>query len=170
MGAEAGLAEVGPPRARGLVAPRVPASPSRGLVPGRCLLPLRLRREARAVCAGEGIGLEPGHVDDGLVGVQRRPSVDPPLAPSGRATGPAPRVGDVVVLLPGPALVAPPLAPLVAAALGEGEPARVGHRRAADPEGGELGPVAGALVVVGEAEAAGADRARAAGHLDRLEA
>src|SRR6185436_18964434 len=120
------------------------------------------RGEAGAVRSCEGIGLEPGHVDDRLVVVQRRPSVDPPLPPSGRATGPAARVGDVVVLLPGPALVAPPFAALVAAALGEGQPGGVGDRRAADPEGGQLGAVARALVVVGEAEAPGAERAGAA--------
>ncbi len=88
--------------------------------------------------AGEGVGLEPGHVHHGLVGVQRRPAVQPPPLPTPGPAGPALRVRDVVVLLPGPALVAPPLAALVAAALGEGQPGGVGDRRAADPEGGQL--------------------------------
>ena len=84
--------------------------------------------------SGEGVGLEPGDVDDGRVGVQRRPAVDAPLPPPVRTGGPL-RVGDVVLLLPRPALVRPPLAALVAAALGEGQEGRVGDRRAADPEG-----------------------------------
>ena len=50
------------------------------LVPGRRLLPLDLGGEAGAVRAGEGVGLEPGDVDDGLLRVQR---VEPPEAPLG---------------------------------------------------------------------------------------
>ena len=63
------------------------------------------------------------------------------------------RAGDVVLLLPGPALVRPPLAPLVAAALDEGQVGGVGDRRAADQVAAHVGAVAGALVVVGEARA-----------------
>ena len=55
----------------GGVAPRAAAASSRLLVPGRRLLPLGLGREARAVRAGEGVGLEPGDVDDRPVRVER---------------------------------------------------------------------------------------------------
>src|SRR5215218_6749397 len=79
-------------------------------------------------------------------------------------------VRDVVVLLPRPALVAPPLAALVAAALGERQPGGVGDRRAADPEGRQLDAPARALVVIGEAEAAGPERERPCRDLDRLQA
>ena len=60
---------------------------------------------------------------------------------------------DVVLLLPRPALVGPPLAALVAAALDEGQVAGVGDRRAADQVAANVGAVARALVVVGEAAA-----------------
>ena len=60
--------------------------------PGRRLLPLRLGGEARTVRAGEGVGLEPGDV-------ARR-------ARPGALAATAAMVGDVVLLLPRPALVA----------------------------------------------------------------
>ena len=101
---------------------------------------------------GEGGGLEPGHVDHGLVGGQRGGAVDAPLQPGAVVLPhPAAGVGDVVLLLPRPRLVGPPLAALVAAALDEGQVARVGDRDLADPEAAHVGLVARALVVVGEA-------------------
>src|SRR4029078_10966922 len=102
--------------------------------------------------------------DHGLVGMQGRPSVDAPLPPSVRAGGPALRVGDVVVLFPRPALVAPPLAALVAAALDEAQEGGVRDRGAADAEGGEVAPVARALVVIGEALVRRAHRERSGGN------
>ena len=96
--------------------------------------------------------------------------VDAPLLPPGRARRPGAGVGDVVALLPGPALVRPPLAAPIAAALDEPQERRVGDRRAADPEGGQVGAVARALVVVGEDALRCAERARAARDLDGLEA
>ena len=140
------------------------------LGPGRRLLPLGLGREPGSVGSGEGVGLEPGEVDHRLVGMQGRPAVDAPLPPSVRAGGPALRVGDVVVLLPRPALVGPPLAALVAAALDEAQEGGVGDRGAADAEGGEVAPVARALVVVGEALVRRAHRERPGGDVDGLEA
>ena len=89
------------------------------LVPGRRLLPLDLGRQARVVRAGEGVGLEPADVDDGGV-----------RAPASAASWWVMSYS----LLPRPALVGPPLAALVAAALGEGQPGGVGDRRAADRE------------------------------------
>ena len=78
----------------------------------------------RAPCAaGEGVGLEPGDVAHGRVGVPR---------------GHAAVVRDVVVLLPRPALVRPPLAAHVAAALGEVQPRGVRDRAAGDAEGGDV--------------------------------
>ena len=78
------------------------------------------------------------------------------------------QVRDVVVLLPRPALVAPPLAALVAAALGEVQPRRVGDRPARDAEGAELDAVAGALVVVGEDAVGGAERDGPGGDVEPL--
>src|ERR1035441_2256760 len=55
----------------------------------------------------------------------------PPRDQIGRAHAWPPRCGalrDVVLLLPRPALVRPPLAALVAAALAEAHPAAVAHR------------------------------------------
>ena len=75
--------------------------------------------------AGEGVGLEPGDVDHGPVGVQRLPAADAPLA---AVVGPVQGSRDVVLLLPRPALVGPPLAALVAAALDEVQERRVGDR------------------------------------------
>jgi len=50
------------------VTPWVGKGPTLLLVPGRRLLPLGLGGEADAVRTGEGVGLEPGDVDDGRVG------------------------------------------------------------------------------------------------------
>src|SRR6185312_1166676 len=72
--------------------------------PGRRLLPLSFGGEPCSARASEGVGLEPGDVAHRSVRVSR-------LCVRTAA--------DVVVLLPGPALVAPPLAAPVAAALGE---------------------------------------------------
>ena len=61
--------------------------------------------------AGEGVGLEPGDVDDRPVRVEW---LEPGQAPLGAKVGrPAPWSRDVVVLLPGPALVGPPFPSLV---------------------------------------------------------
>src|SRR3954447_18880170 len=84
------------------------------LGPGRRLLPLRFGGEARAVRSGEGVSLEPGDVQHGPVIVVGR-----------SARRPAFRMRDVVLLLPRPALVRPPLATLVAAALAEVHPRAV---------------------------------------------
>src|SRR5215207_11606908 len=67
------------------------------------------------------------------------PPGDAPLLPPGRARRPGTGVGDVVALLPGPALVRPPLSALIAAALDEVQEGRVGDRRAADPEPLQVG-------------------------------
>src|SRR4051812_32890772 len=98
MGDEAGVA-VEPGR-RPL--PHVPDALEVPVGPGRRLLPLRLGGEPRSARAGEGVGLEPGDVAHRSVRMPR-------LCVR--------TVGDVVVLLPRPALVAPPLAALIAAAL-----------------------------------------------------
>src|SRR4051812_44539759 len=116
MGDEAGIAVEG--RRRPL--PDLPGVLE--LAPGRRLLPFDLRRQARTMRAGEGVGLEPGDVDDGCVRVP------------GLGAG---MVRDVVVLLPRPALARPPLAAHVAAALAELQPRGVGDRRAADVERGD---------------------------------
>jgi hypothetical protein len=63
-------------------------------------------------------------------------------------------VRDVVVLLPGPALVGPPFAPSVAAALDEPHPRAVRHGSAGDAECGHVDGVRRALVVIGEPGAA----------------
>ena len=120
--------------------------------------------------SGKGVRLEPGHVDRGLLGVQWRPSVDAPLPPPVGPGGPPLWVGDVVVLLPRPALVRPPLAALVAAALGEAQEGRVGDRGAADAEARQVDQVARALVVEREAVIVGAHRELARRDLDRVEA
>src|SRR6202049_5354106 len=90
-------------------------------VAGRGLLPLRLGGQARAVRPGKGLGLEPADVADG------RPRV------AHRHGG---VVGDVVLLFEGPALLRPPLALLVAAALAEAHPACAAHGLTRDPESG----------------------------------
>ena len=113
------------------------------------------------MCAGEGVGLEPGDVDDGLLRVQR---VEPPEAPLGaQVRRPPSRSSDVVLLLPRPALVGPPLATLVAAALDERQVGGVRDRGAADQVLAHIGAVMGALVVVGELTGGRADRAFAPG-------
>src|SRR4051812_40400310 len=116
------------------------------LGPGRRLLPLRFRGEPCSARAGEGVGLEPGDVAHRSVRMPRLCVWT---------------VRDVVVLLPRPALVAPPLAALVAAALAEAQPGRVGDRPARDAEAAELHAVARALVVVGEDVVGGAEHGRA---------
>ena len=123
------------------------------LLRGRRPLPLGLGGQARVVRSGEGVGLEPGDVAGGRLGVPRRDL---------RV------IDDVVLLLPGPALVRPPLAPLVAAALAEAHPAGVADRQSRDLEGGMLDRVARALVVVGETLRGRADRERAGGQGDPL--
>ena len=123
-----------------------PSARGSPLLRGRRPLPLGLAGQARVVRSGEGVGLEPGDVAGGRL--RRAPAAIRRM------------VGDVVLLLPGPALVRPPLAPLVAAALAEAHPARVAHRPARDLEGGQLDRVARALVVVGEALRAGAPIAK----------
>src|ERR1700722_2882809 len=88
------------------------------------------------MCAGEGVGLEPGDVAGGRVRGAARP----------------PRMRrDVVLLLPRPALARPPLAPFVATALAEMQPARIAHRTARDRELLDACHVTGALVVVSKA-------------------
>src|ERR1700686_5242719 len=91
----------------------------RSLPPGRRPLPLSLRRQTGLLGSGEGIGLEPAHMAHGRLRVARR------------------RVRvmrDVVLLLPRPALIRPPLAPFIAAALAEAQPAGFAHRAARDVE------------------------------------
>ena len=100
--------------------------------------------------AGEGVGLEPGDVDDGPV---RGRAARAARAATRRLRSAvhACRSRDVVLLLPRPALVGPPLAPLVAAALDERQLGGVGDRGPADQVAAHVGAVARALVVVGEA-------------------
>ena len=83
-------------------------------------------------------------------------------APPGGSCRDRGMVRDVVLLLPRPALVRPPLAPLVAAALAEVHPAaRCSPGGARSRRRARSTVVAGALVVVGEALRAGAHRERA---------
>src|SRR5437588_12600330 len=77
-------------------------------------------------------------------------------------------MGDVVLLLPGPTLIGPPLAALVAAALAEAHPGLVGHRMASDAERGHVDDVARTLVVVGEVAIAEAHRRRARRYCDPI--
>ena len=63
---------------RRLLTPRVQPSPVLLLIPGRRLLPLPLVGEPGTVRAGEGVGLEPGDVDDGL---ERIDPFEPSQAP-----------------------------------------------------------------------------------------
>src|SRR6185312_4329909 len=133
VGPEAGVGQEvrGGPLPDGADAP----DPIGRLLRGRRPLPLLLARKARFVRAGEGVGLEPADVADGSLRVTRC---------HGRM------VADVVLLLPRPALVGPPLAAFVAAALAEAHPARVRDGDAGDPKGRQLDAVARALVVVCE--------------------
>src|SRR5437763_5592502 len=82
---------------RGLLPPRIAPGDGSPLVPGRRLLPLDFGREPQSVAADEGVGLEPGDVDDGSVKVKRGDSSEPPLA--GVIRRPGPRSCDVVLLL-----------------------------------------------------------------------
>src|SRR4051794_765594 len=123
------------------------------LGPGRRLLPLGFCGEPCSVRAGEGVGLEPGDVAHRSVRMPRLCVWT---------------VRDVIVLLPRPALVAPPLAALIAAALGEVQPRRVGDRPAGDAEGADLDAVARALVVVGEDVLRGPERGRAGRDVEPL--
>src|ERR1019366_1638770 len=100
------------------------------LVPGRRFFPLGFSRKAQSVRSGEGVGLEPGDVDDRPVRMEWLQSRQTPLALQVRR--PAPWSGDVVVLLPAPAFVGPPLAPLVTTPLHERQIRRIGDRRAPD--------------------------------------
>ena len=102
----------------------------------------------------DGVGLEPGDVHHGLVGVrsapccpQRPAAVHSPVGPVGPALG----VCDVVLLLPPPTprrrhhgrrRYPPPST--------NRQVRGVGDRRAADPERAHVGVVPGQLVVVGE--------------------
>jgi hypothetical protein len=108
-------------------------------------LPLLLRGEPRAGPARERLGLVEGHVLHGLVRIERL--VAPEAAH--RPVGPAERRANVLRLAPGPALVAPELAPAVAAVRDELEPRAVRHRGRVDAERGQLLLVRRALVVVG---------------------
>ena len=117
--------------------------------------------------AGEGVGLEPGHVDDGPMWVERHERSQAPLG--GEVRRPSARTGDVVLLLPRPALVRPPFAALVAAALGELEIRGVRDRRHADLVPAHIGAVARTLVVVREALRGGADDALARRNFGQLE-
>ena len=120
--------------------------------------------------SGEGVGLEPGEVDHRLVGMQRRPAVDAPLPPPVRAGGPALRVGDVVVLLPRPALVATTTRGAGSRRPRRRQEGRVGDRGAADAEG-RRGRRGGAGARCRRRSAPGAPmRNGPAGDLDRLEA
>src|SRR3954454_11888328 len=133
MGAEAGIGgEVG----GGPLPHRADAADP--LVPGRRPLPLRLGGEARPLASCEGVGLEPGDVLDGCAEVARQPS------------RPASRVGDVVALLPRPALFAPPGPVLIAAAFCKREERAVGHWKALYRERAGRYTVARKLVVVDE--------------------
>ncbi len=113
--------------------------------PGRRLLPLGLGGQARAVRSREGVGLEPADMAGGRLLVARRKG----------GVG-----GDLVLLLPRPALGRPPLAPLIPAVVCEAHPARAADRVTGDAEGGRLDGVARALVVVGEPVLRGAHRER----------
>src|SRR5207253_411230 len=62
-----------------LAAPRIPSCESSLLIPGRRLLPFDLGGKADTVCAGEGVGLEPGDVDDGAVRVEWHERAQAPL-------------------------------------------------------------------------------------------
>ncbi len=162
------LVEVGVASRHGrLIAPRIPPSGLRRLIPARRLLPLELGGQPGAVRASKGVGLEPGDVNHRPIGVQRLELPEPPFA--GEVHRPASGAGDVVLLLPGPALVGPPLAPLVSAAFDEREVAGVGDRGAADQEAAYIGAVPRAFVVEGEAVLGRADRAWTARDLDHLE-
>src|SRR5205807_1003272 len=98
-----------------------------------------------------------GDVLDGSAGVGRR------------SPRPVSRVRDVVALLPGPALVAPPRAVFVTAAFGEREERAVGHRKALYRERASRYIVARKLVVVDEAPVpAGSHLERARPELDPL--
>src|SRR5581483_6093456 len=108
---------------RCVIAPRVGPGALGLLIPGRGLLPLVLAREAGVVRPREGLGLEPGHVDHRSAGVERGMLAEAPLR--AEILAPAGRFRDVVLLLPRPALVRPPLAPDVAAALDEPQVAGV---------------------------------------------
>src|SRR5205807_4195201 len=123
--------------------------------------------QAGPVRSGEGVGLEPGDVDDGPRGVKRLIAADAPLAP---VVCPVQRVGDVVLLLPVPGLIGPPFAALVAAALDEVEEGGIRDRRAADAKGRDVHRVARTLVVVGEALGRRAHVERPARNVEPLQA
>src|SRR2546421_197311 len=86
----------------------------------RGLLPLGLAWQPCAVCTCEGVGLEPAHVARGGARV---------------ACGDRGMDGDRLLEPPRPARGRPPLAPLIAARLGEAQPGSVGDRLAGDVKG-----------------------------------
>src|SRR5947209_4604068 len=96
--------------ARRIVPPGIASRLVRVLILGRRLLPLDLGGEPKPVSAGEGVGLEPGDVDDGTMRVEWLQRSEAPLR--GEVRRPASRSRDVVLLLPVPALVRPPFAAL----------------------------------------------------------
>src|SRR6516165_2455634 len=99
-------------------------------------LPLRLARQARLVGGGVGLGLIPADVARWRLRV---------------ACGDRVMLADAMLLLPGPALLRPPLGALVASRLAELDPAVSAHRLPCDLERRQLDGVARALVVIGEA-------------------
>src|SRR5205807_2879860 len=115
----------------------------------RGLLPLGLRRQARVARPGVRIGLKPAHVTDRRLGV--------------RAADLRVRAG-LALRFPRPALLAPPLAALVASPLDEAHPRRVADGAPSDLEGVRPKLVAGPLVVVREPLGAGAHRERSSGN------
>src|SRR5204863_4513181 len=82
---------------------------------------------------------------------------------------PPSRSGDVVLLLPRPALVGPPVATSIAATFDEPQVGGVRDRGLADPVAAHIGLVLGALVVVGEAVRRSADHARTGRDVDQVE-
>ena len=116
---------------------------------------------------GEGVGLEPGDVDDWSAGVKRLELAQAPLGAQVRR--PPCRPCDVVLLLPAPALFGPPLASLVSAALDERQVARVRYRSAADQEATHVCVEPLPLVVVRKSVRGCANGALARGDLNHLQ-
>ena len=120
---------------------RIGAEMRGGPLPGRAdgvetgpgCLPLVLGGQPLARPAGEGVGVVPGDMEDGLRRIERGVAA---------AGGPQPAARPVPL---------PVHRRLGAGVLDEGGVFAVGDRQAVDLEGGELDRVAAALVVVGEA-------------------
>src|SRR5205807_1245539 len=106
-------------------------------VPGGRLLPLDLGGETAGVRSSEGVGLEPGDVDDGPIRMEWLEPGEAPLESEVRR--PALWSGDVVVLLPRPSLVGPPFTPLVSTPFHKRQVRGVGDRRAADQVPADVG-------------------------------